>query len=289
VLAGHLQSCRGGQWGPLAGNSMIYVMECGPVFLSKRAFWVVLSLDFSTRRTMTRVAPTKDAARKAMRDDLRGAPASCCESLAGHGWEVQPPPEEMISLMAVTLVGLEHQDVLGPLAFSRELEALLRACAMFMDTAPWRRFTSYEPLDVRFSGASTGSRIIAVGGAGTLPPSLVLLPDHAAFERSHRKGRAGGGLDDAVIIGLDDPPGLVTDVLELAFGEAFQPRLLRVRGGRPTVFSADDLAQLTAAIVGVTSLVCNGTVGRGVVGDLEAIVVPRLELQDGSSVTPSSN
>jgi hypothetical protein len=261
---------------------MIYVMECGPVFLSKRACWLVLSLDSSTRRVMTRVASSQEAARKAMRDDLRGAPAACCESLSGFGWDVQPPPEEVITLTAVTLVGLEHQDVLGPLAFSRELEALLRACAMFIDTAPWRQFTSYEPLEVRFSGASAGSGIAAVGGAGTLPPSLVLLADRAAFDRSHRKQRSGGGLDDAVIIGLDDPPGLVSDVLELAFGEAFQPRLLRLRGGRPTAFSADDLAHLTAALVGVTSLACNGTVGRGVVGQLEALVSPCSSLDSSS-------
>jgi hypothetical protein len=253
---------------------MIYVMECGPVFFSKRAQWVVLSLDSSTRRVMTRVAPTRAEARKVMLDDLRGAPAACCASLAGLGWDVQPPPEEVLSLLAVTLVGLEHQDMLGPLAFSRQAEALLRACAMFIDTAPWLQFTSYEPLDVRFGGASPVSGVLAVGGAGSLPPSLVLLPDRAAFERAQRDARSGGGLDDAVIIGLDDPPGLVSDTIEVAFGEAFHPRLLRLRRGQPAHFSADDLARLTASLAAVTSLACGRPVGRAVVGELEAFVAP---------------
>ena len=253
---------------------MIYVMECGPVFHSKRAQWVVLSLDPSTRRVMTRVAPTRDEARQSMRTDLGGAPAACCESLAGLGWEVQPPPEEVLALTAVTLVGLEHQDMLGPLAFSRQTEALLRACAMFIDTAPWRQFTAYEPLHVTFSGERQATRVVAVGGSGTLPPSLIMLPDRAAFDRAQRDARSSGGFDDAVIIGLDDPPDLVSDTLELAFGDPFHPRLLRLHRGQPTDFAADDLARLTAALAAVTSLATGRAVGRAVVGELEAIVVP---------------
>ncbi|MDP1826022.1 MAG: hypothetical protein Q8L48_22345 [Archangium sp.] len=251
---------------------MIYVMECGPVFHSKRAQWVVLSLDSSTRRVMTRVAPTREEARQSMRADLGGAPAACCPSLAGLGWEVQPPPDEVLALTAVTLVGLEHQDVLGPLAFSRQTEALLRAGAMFLDTAPWRQFNAYEPLHVTFGGEVT--RVVAVGGSGTLPPSLIMLPDQPAFERAQRDARAKGGFDDAVIIGLDDPPDLVSDTIELAFGEAFHPRLLRLHRGKPTSFSADDLLRLTAALAAVTSLAAGRAVGRAVVGELEAIVVP---------------
>lgn len=253
---------------------MIYVTECGPVFHSKRAQWVVLSLDSSTRRVMTRVAPTRAEARKSMLDDLCGAPAACCESLAGLGWQVQPPPEEVLALIAVTLVGLEHQDSLGPLAFSRQTEALLRACAMFIDTGPWRQFTAYEPLDVSFGGASPASRVVAVGGSGIMPPSLIMMPDRAAFERAQRDARSSGGFDDAVIIGLDDPPDLVSDTIELAFGEAFHPRLLRLHRGQPANFSADDLARLTAALAAVTSLASGRPVGRAVVGELEAIVVP---------------
>lgn len=255
---------------------MIYVMECGPVVLERRRHWVVFSLDSSTRKVMTRVAPVREHARKAVADELGRAPATCCASLGEfgreRGWQVRPVPEDVLALAGVTLVGLEHQDLLGPQAVSPQTEALLRACAMFLDTAPWLQFSSYEPLAVTFTADPPITRVLAVAGSGRLPPGLIMVEGEAAFWRAH--SRSDPVLDDAVIVSLPAPPDVISDTLELAFGEAFHPRLLRLRGGKPVPMSGQDLAHLTAALAATASLATGRPAGRAVAGELEAIVVP---------------
>ncbi len=253
---------------------MDYVMECGPVFHAGHKSWVMLTLESTTRRVRLRIGPSREAERRGVASELAGLPAECCPSLARfgakHGWKERPVPNEVHALTAVVLVGLEQEPILGLLAFSPQAEAWLRSCAMFLETKPWLKFSSYAPLMITFGGELT--RVLAVGGAGRLPPSLVMLPDHDAFQRAH--GRADEALDDAVIISLGDSAGLASERLELAFGQSFHPRMMRLRNGAPSQMTELDLQQFTAALAAVTSLACQGTIGRSVVNGLEAIVVP---------------
>ena len=218
---------------------MIYVMECGPVVLERRRHWVVFSLDSSTRKVMTRVAPVREHARKAVADELGRAPATCCASLGEfgreRGWQVRPVPEDVLALAGVTLVGLEHQDLLGPQAVSPQTEALLRACAMFLDTAPWLQFSSYEPLAVTFTADPPITRVLAVAGSGRLPPGLIMVEGEAAFWRAH--SRSDPVLDDAVIVSLPAPPDVISDTLEprLRRGLSSPPAAAAWRQARPHV------------------------------------------------------
>lgn len=176
---------------------MIYVMECGPLFHRGAECWLVFSIDMMNRSVKTRVMQHRDDARREVLTAIGGAPAKCCASLAEfgrpQGWRVESPPDEVLTLAALTLVGLENQEQLGMLAFSPVAEVWLRSCAVFLEARPWEQFTSYVPLQVTFTGRTTTTRVVAVGGAGRLPPSLTVLKDHEAFARAHSPE---GGLDD---------------------------------------------------------------------------------------------
>jgi hypothetical protein len=256
---------------------MFFVMECGPTFHGPREVWLVFSMELATREVSVRVAPDRDVARAEMAKHVAGAEVVCGESLADfggpHGWHVHPIPEELRSLACVLLVGLEHEWSLGPLARAPMLEALLRASAMFLDVAPWRQFSSHHPLEVRLRGKLEGTRILTVAGQGLLPPSLLVLPDRAQFERAQTPG---GELRDALVVTLDQPPTTIAREVKLAYGASFHPILMRLRDGRLGRFSEADLEVLTASLAAVTSLAAGQAVGnasgRATVGDVEALV-----------------
>lgn len=254
---------------------MIYVMECGPVSLRDRECWLAFSFDLLTRQTKTRVANDRDQARHEVASALGGARASCCAALGDfgrqRGWRVESPPEEVLELAALTLVGMENEAALGMLAYSPVAEAWLRSCAMFMDARPWEQFTSHEPLAVTFHGPAPGTSVLAIGGAGSLPPSLAMLPDRAAFDRVQQGGR---DLTDALLLGLEVRPGPVSASVGLAFGEAVHPVVLRLRRGKPRLVKEAELHRLAAALAAIASLASGRPVGRAVVGELEAVVVP---------------
>lgn len=248
---------------------MIYVMECGPLMGLKGTRWMVFALDEAERKVTSHVAPTREQARREMVKHLAGTRVDCCASLDSFGrplgWRVQPVPEQVRQCAAVSLVSLEHQDVLGPLAFTPLVEALLRACALFVEVKPWQRFKPSHPLAITFSSDST-TNVLSIGGALNLPPSLSVLPDHPAFERAD--------LEEATVLGLEDRPGLVGEAVMAAFGHSFHPRLLRLRRGLPDAMTEEELMRLVVSLTAATALGTGAAVGRAAVGDLFATIVP---------------
>lgn len=254
---------------------MIYVMECGPL---PDDSWLVFSLDRMSRQTKVRAMETREDARHAVAIELVGAVGvRCCASLGefgrDRGWRVDSVPEEVLRLAAQTLVGLENQEVLGMLAFAPAADAWLRASAMFLDVAPWAVFGMKTPLTVTFSGESPLTRVVAVGGRSVMPPSLLLLPDRHAYERFATRGEQTG-LEDALIAGFDLVPGAISASVGLAYGQAFHPVLLRLRGGKPSKLTEGELLQLAGALAATASLATGRGMGRAVVDGVEVIAVP---------------
>jgi hypothetical protein len=249
---------------------MIYVLECGPIQLQQRRdCWVVFAFDDSTRQVTTRVASDREQARRLVADELAHGPTECCPSLGefgqSRGWRVEEPSHEVLVLAGVTLASIENTEVLGPLMCTPLCEVWLRTCAMFIDTKPWLRFAPSTPLLVTFSDGELTSRVLSVGGARSLPPSFAMLPDYEAFQRAD--------LDDSIIMRFTDTPGVVSQALELGFGQPFQPRLLRLRKGEVELITPTELLRFTAALGAVASLATGRHVGRAVVDGLEAVVV----------------
>ncbi len=259
---------------------MIYVMECGPIFHRSRECWLAFSVDTNSRQVKSRVMQRRDDARREVALELKDARASCCASLAEfgsqYGWRVEPVPETVHSLAAQTLVGLVNQETLGPLAFSAAGEVWLRACAIFVGAAPWQQFNTNTPLSVTFSNDPGSTRVLLVGGTLGRPPSLSILPDLAAYERSRSQRGDDDGLGDAFILALDPRPGVVSEMVGLAFEEAFHPRVLRLEDGSPREMTEMELLQVAAALAAVASLASGRPIGRAVLAGLEAIVVPMM-------------
>lgn len=191
---------------------MIYVMECGPANHHGRDAWLVFALDLTNDQAKVRVAPRRKDARREVLAALGGAPASCCDSLADfgrpHGWRVAAAPERVLQLAAQTLVGLENEATLGMVAYSPIADAWLRACAAYYELAPWNSFSIRQPLTVSFTKEEPDTRVLAVGGSGGLPPSLIALPDAAAYSRFSASGDPF--FDDAFIMGFDDWPSAMS-------------------------------------------------------------------------------
>lgn len=257
---------------------MIYVMECGPVNHRGRECWLVFSLDLSSRQTKLRVTWRRKDARDAVASELGGAKAACCASLADFGrplgWRVRSVPDEVLKLAAQALVGLENEEALGMLAYSPVADAWLRACVAFLDVRPWENFTIHTPLTVTFTRDTPETRVVSIGGAGSMPPSLMLLPDRAALDCLSRDDGGKTGLEEAFIMGFDELDSAAADALGLAYGATFHPVLLRLRAGKPQPVTELELLELTCALAAVTSLATGRPVGRAVVDGLEAIVLP---------------
>ncbi len=255
---------------------MIYVMECGPILQGALETWVVFSLDLSTSGVTCHIASRRDDARKATAAELSGATVSCCASLSTFGrpfgWRVKPTPERVRDLACVMMVGIEHQTALGPLAFSPLTEAWLRACAGFLDTAPWRRLTAHDGIDAHFEGRNPGSRVLVVTGSGRLPPGLVMLPDRAAFERAQTAGLHE--LEDAIILTLGREASATSTALQRNYGFGFHPLLLRLEKGKFGRLSQEDFKLLIAAICAMTSYGTGRPFGHATVEDVEATVMP---------------
>lgn len=257
---------------------MIYVMECGPILHHNKECWLAFSVDTESRQVKSRVMQRREDARREVARELKDARASCCASLAEfgsqYGWRVEPVPETVHSLAAQTLVGLVNQETLGMLAFSAVGEVWLRACAIFLQAEPWERFDTNTPLSVTFSNDPGSTRVLLVGGTRGRTPSLSVLPDQAAYARSTRKNSEDDGLSDSIILALDRKAGAVSELVALAFGEAFHPRVLRLEDGSPREMTEMELMQVAGALAAVASLVSGRPIGRAVLGSLETIVVP---------------
>lgn len=255
---------------------MIYVMECGPVNHRGRDGWLVFALDLTNDQAKVRVLPRRKQARRELLAVLAGAPASCCASLADfgrqHGWKMAPPPERVLKLAAQTLVGLENEEALGMAAYSPIADAWLRACTAYYEVAPWNSFSIRQPLTVTFTKEKPDTRVLAVGGSAGLPPSLIVLPDAAAYFRFRDSGVPD--FEDAFIMGFDDFPSAMSDAVRLAYGTAFHPVVLRLRQSKPALISPDDLLHLACALAATASLATGRPVGRAVIDRLEAIVLP---------------
>ena len=255
---------------------MIYVMECGPVIHRYRDCWLVFALDLTNDQAKVRVAPRRKDARHEVVKALAGAPASCCASLGDfgrqHGWRVASVPERVLRLAAQTMVGLENEDALGMVAYSPIADAWLRACVAFYETAPWREFSIRQPLTVTFTKATHDTRVLAVGGSGDLPPSLIMLPDAAAYSRFSIAGAPH--FEDAFIMGFDDGASPMGHAVGLAYGAAFHPIVMRMRESKPALISPDELLHLACALAATASLATGRPVGRAVIDGLEAIVLP---------------
>lgn len=255
---------------------MIYVMECGPILQGALETWVVFSLDLSTRGVTCHIASRRDDARKATAQELFGAPVGCCASLGTFGrplgWRVKPTPDTVRFLACVMMVGVEHQVALGPLAFSALTEAWLRACAGFLDTAPWRRLTAHDGIDAHFEGRVPCSRVLVCTGSGRMPPGLVMLKDRAAFDRAQTAGTHE--LEDAIILTLGLETSAITTALQRNYGFAFHPLLLRLQKGQFGRLSGDDFRLLIAAVGAMTSYGTGRPFGHATVEDVEATVMP---------------
>lgn len=255
---------------------MIYVMECGPVHHRGRDGWLVFALDLKDNQAKVRVAHRRKDARREVVRALAGAPASCCASLAdfgrAHGWRVASVPERVLQLAAQTVVGLENEETLGMVAYSPIADAWLKSCAAFYETAPWNSFSIRQPLTVTFTRDKPEARVIAVGGSGGLPPSLIMLPDLAAYSRF--SGSGDPHFDDAFIMGFDDHASAMSHAVGLAYGATFHPVVLRLRESKPALMSPDELLHLACALGATASLATGRPVGRAVIDGLEAIVLP---------------
>lgn len=255
---------------------MIYVMECGPVHHRGREGWLVFALDLKDDQAKVRVTPRRKDARWEMVRALAGAPASCCASLSdfgrAQGWRVASVPERVLKLAAQTVVGLENEEALGMVAYSPIADAWLRASTAFFETAPWKSFSIREPLTVTFTKATHDTRVLAAGGSGGLPPSLIMLPNLASYSRF--SASAEPDFDDAFIMGFGDHASTMRDVVGLAYGACFHPIVVRVRQSRPSLVSPDELLHLACALAATASLTTGRPVGRAVIDGLEAIVLP---------------
>lgn len=237
-----------------------------------REEWLIFAFNPSSREVKSRVAPSREEARRVLAAELTGR-VECCPSLADFGrapgWRVAPVPPEVKTLACVLLLGFEHEWALGPLLASPLVEALLRACVLFLEAAPWRRFTSHQPLQARFTGALSGTRTFAVGGSGLLGPSLIILPDRAAFERSQRPQ---GELEEVLLVAFEGGPSALTLATEALFGFGFHPQLLSLKGGSAATLSEGDLKLLLTGLAATAALGSGMDVGRGAAAGVEVTV-----------------
>lgn len=268
---------------------MIYVMEAEPIEYNGRESWLCLSLNLIDRQAKVRASPSREESRmmvaEAIADDPRskGIPVVCCPSLAefgeGNGWNSMAPPDEVLQLTAEALVGMENQATLGMLAFTPTADAWLRTSALFLSAEPWRLMSIKDPIVITFTpkdGGPQTTRIACVGGAGTMPPSLLLLPDEAAFSRLSKAPEnqriTTTGLEHSLLAGFDSRASGVRNAVERAYGVPFHPILLNLRNGHATSISDRELLELAAALGAIASLT-ERPVGRAQIDQLEAIAV----------------
>lgn len=262
---------------------MIYVNELGPMAQGDRVVWLCVALNLVDRQANVRATSSPQESRRLVAEALpSGVPVQCCASLGefgrARGWSVQPAPMDVRQLAAQTLVGMENQEALGMLAFTPTSDAWLRTSALFVLAQPWRKLPARTPISITFTkkGHAPTSRVATVGGAGVMPPSLLLLPDRAAWETLRFDSSEPVAFNDAILCGFDPHGTPVSEAIGLAYDTAFHPIVMRLRGKKPVPFAELELLELAAALGAVCSLAERDDalpVGRALVDDLEAHAV----------------
>lgn len=265
---------------------MIFTTALGPIDTGEGPAWIAVASAHDGILS-SRIASTRDGALGALAATLpRGEPVTCDSWLradaAKLGWASGPLPQELLESVAVLGVGMMHGPVLRKLKEPSVLVELLTAAAGYARAQPWERFGADEALELRVSGAASGSRWAMSFGSMGHEFGLALYDTRSAFERfvelsggeDPRRAMEVDGL--ACLVSLE--PGAVTDVMHRAWDTAFEPHFMLMKGGRPQPLRVDDVRLLTAALRALTSVATRGAAGTGVCELLGKRVEVRVEV-----------
>jgi hypothetical protein len=138
------------------------------------------------------------------------------------------------------------------------IELLISACAEFVDTRVWERFSDDDTVRVTVSGAFEASFEASIMGGAGHEYGLALYFRHGAM---HRVAMAMDNQDldlarqeDCLAVTLDDKPRFAVKAIVEAFGLGAVPVAYRVRGGNLEMPSRTEMLVLGAAVRAVADL-----------------------------------
>jgi hypothetical protein len=154
----------------------------------------------------------------------------------------------------------------GPMAGKPPPDALIRlfeSCAAFLEARPWERVDSDtpHPTTVTVDGRQLAREVSILGGGGE-EYGVAIYDQPGSIQRVLAAMDAGRPEDgrqvDSLSVTLDEEPAWAAEALADAFGLDRVPFVVRLRRGRPSPASTEELLQLDAVLDAVVKLTSGG-------------------------------
>jgi hypothetical protein len=245
---------------------MIHAFLLGPVETGQGSAWCVAG-----------VTPDGDM----VSPELRSSPEKALEAFAkrGGGQEIvcEPALAELAGPLGLRC-GKLTQEALparaalayllsrGPMAGKPPPDALFRlfhSCAAFLKARPWERVDSDTALPTVVTiDARRSAREVSILGGGGEEFGVAIYDQPGSIQRVLAAMEAGRPEDgrhvDSLSVTLDEEPEWAVEALDAAFGLGRLPFPVRLRRGRPSPASTEELLQLAAVLDAVVKLTSGG-------------------------------
>src|SRR5574341_1975002 len=245
---------------------MIHAFLLGPVETGQGSAWCVAGVTPDGDMVPPELHSSPERALRAFAK-RGGAQEIVCEpALAG---QARPLGLRCASLSKEALparAALAYLLSRGPMAGKPPPDALFRllqSCAAFLEARPWERVDSDtpHPAVVTVDGRQSVREVSILGGGGE-EFGVAIYDQPGSIQRVLTAMDAGrpedGRLVDSLSVTLDEEPAWAVDALDDAFGLGRLPFPVRLRRGRPSPASTEELLQLAAVLDAVVMLASGG-------------------------------
>jgi hypothetical protein len=240
-------------------RTVLYVFKLGPVPTTEGKFNVHVGVTEAGVVPAVFGKPDGEALAE-LKSCVYGEPLFCEKRLvkAGRplGFKAAPMPEFALQPRAMLALSLANSRL--DAKDTDVIEMLIGACATFVDTRVWERFSDDEPVRVTVSGALEASFEASImGGAGFEYGLALYFKDGAMNRVAEAMGRRdmdAARLEDCLAVTLDDKPRFAVKAIVEAFGLGAVPVAYRVRDGQLDMPSRAEMLALGAAVRAVAEL-----------------------------------
>ncbi len=238
---------------------VLYAFKLGPVPTTEGRFNVLVGV------TEAGVVPavfgkTDGEALAELKSCVYGEELFCEKRLvrAGRplGFKAAPMPDFALQPRAMLALSLANSRL--DAKDTDVIELLIGACATFVDTRVWERFSDEEPVHVTVSGALDATFEASIMGGAGYEYGLALYFRRGAMgrvaEAMNREDIESARLEDCLAVTLEDKPRFAVKAIVEAFGLGAVPVAYRVRAGKLEMPSRAEMLALGAAVRAVAEL-----------------------------------
>ena len=245
---------------------MIHAFLLGPIETGQGTAWCAAGVASDGTVAPPEIQSSPERALRGFAKRAAGQEIVCEPALAGLagslGMRCAKLPPEALPPRAVLSWLLAR----GPMAGKPPPDALIRlfeSCAAFLGARPWERVDSDTPHPTTVTiDALRSAREVSILGCGGEEFGVAIYDQPGSIQRVLTAMDAGrpedGRLVDSLSVTLDEEPAWAVEALDDAFGLDRVPFVVRLRRGRPSPASTEELLQLAAVLDAVVKVTVGG-------------------------------